>query len=186
MVDAESSTVCVYCASSARCAPEYYAAAARLGRLLAEDGWSIVYGGSRIGSMGALADGALAAGGRVIGVLPELLRRLEIAHERLTQLHIVEDMRTRKAQMLAMSRAVVALPGGLGTFEELLEALTLKKLGAYSGPIVIVNTRGYFAPLFSMLESSIAEAFLDESHRALWRIVETPDDARDVLRDACD
>jgi uncharacterized protein (TIGR00730 family) len=179
-----ASAVCVYCASSPRCAAAYHAAAGQLGRLLAEDGWSIVYGGSRVGSMGALADAALAAGGRVVGVLPEFLRRLEIAHERLTQLHIVEDMRTRKAHMLSMSRAVVALPGGLGTFEELLEALTLKKLGAYDGPIVLVNTLGYFAPLLALLQASIAEGFLEEHHRRLWTVVETPDDARDLLRQA--
>jgi len=167
--------VCVYCASSGSCDPEYHAAARRLGELLAADGRSVVYGGSRIGSMGALADGALAAGGRVIGVLPRFLKDLEVSHDGLTELHVVEDMRTRKHQMLSRSEAVVALPGGCGTFEELLEAITLKRLGVFLGPIVIVNTRDYFAPLLALFEAAVRERFMDERHRAMWQVVATPE-----------
>ncbi|HUO95686.1 MAG TPA: TIGR00730 family Rossman fold protein [Steroidobacteraceae bacterium] len=166
--------VCVYCASSSRCDPEYHAAARELGTRLAADGRTIVYGGSRIGSMGALADGALAGGGRVIGVLPRFLKDLEVSHDGLSELHIVEDMRARKHLMLSRSEAVVALPGGCGTFEELLEAMTLKRLGVYVGPIVIVNTRGYFAPLLALLESAVRERFMDERHLAMWQVVATP------------
>jgi len=125
--------VCVYCASSSRCDPEYHAAARELGTCLAADGRTIVYGGSRIGSMGALADGALAAGGRVIGVLPRFLKDLEVSHGGLSELHVVEDMRARKHLMLSRSEAVVALPGGCGTFEELLEAITLSASASTSG-----------------------------------------------------
>jgi uncharacterized protein (TIGR00730 family) len=168
--------VCVYCASSSRCDGAYHAAARRLGELLAADGRTVVYGGSRIGSMGALADGALARGGRVIGVMPRLLRDLELSHGGLTELHIVEDMRTRKHQMLSRSEAVVALPGGSGTFEELLEAVTLKRLGVYLGPIVLVNTRGYFAPLQQLFEAAVRERFMDERHLAMWQVVGEPEE----------
>jgi len=174
-------TICVYCASSGSCDPAYHAAARRLGQVLATAGCTIIYGGSRSGSMGALADGALAEGGRVVGVLPRVLEKLEISHYRLIELHVVEDMRARKHRMLTGSDAVVALPGGCGTFEELLEALTLKRLGLYLGPIVLVNTRGYFAPLLAMLEAAIRERFMDARHRAMWTVVEEPDEVPAAL-----
>ena len=118
-------TVCVYCASSNACDPKFHDAARRLGGLLASAGCALVYGGGRAGSMGALADGALAHGGRVVGIIPRFMRELEWGHEDLTELHVVEDMRTRKHEMLARASAVVALAGGCGTFEELMEAITL-------------------------------------------------------------
>ena len=173
--------VCVYCASSSRLNPEFYEDASRLGRLLAQDGRTIVYGGGRYGSMGALAEGALSVGGHVIGVMPRFLQDLEVAHERLTELHIVEDMRSRKHQMMMRSRAVVALPGGCGTLEELLEAITLKRLGVFSGPIVMINTRHYFDPLLRLLESAVEERFLEERHLALWQCVATPDEVIPLL-----
>jgi uncharacterized protein (TIGR00730 family) len=176
--------VCVYCASSGSCHPEYHAAARRLGELLAADRRPVIYGGSRIGSMGALADGALAAGGRVIGVLPRFLKDLEVSHDGLSELHVVEDMRTRKHLMLSRSEAVVALPGGCGTFEELLEAITLKRLGVFLGPIVIVDTRGYFAPLLALFESAVRERFMDERHRAMWQVVANPDEVLGALAGA--
>ncbi len=184
MSSSSERAVCVYCAASTRADPAFYAAAARLGTLLAEDGRVVVYGGGRYGSMGALAEGALAAGGRVIGVMPRFLQDLEVAHEHLSELHIVEDMRSRKHQMMLRSRAVVALPGGYGTLEELLEAMTLKRLGVYGGPIVMVNTRQYFDPLLRMLESAVAERFLEDTHRALWQCVATPDEVIPLLN-AC-
>ncbi len=176
--------VCVYCASSSSCDTEYHDAARRLGGVLAADGRAIVYGGSRMGSMGALADGALAAGGRVIGVMPRILRDLEVSHDGLSELHVVEDMRTRKHLMLSRSEAVVALPGGCGTFEELLEAMTLKRLGVFLGPIVIVNTRGYFGPLLAMLETAVRERFMDARHRSMWQVVTGPDEVIAALEAA--
>jgi uncharacterized protein (TIGR00730 family) len=173
--------VCVYCASSNSCDPEYHALARRLGELLAADGRPVVYGGSRVGSMGAVADGALQRGGRVIGVLPKFLKEMEISHDGLTELHVVEDMRTRKHLMLSQAEAVVALPGGCGTFEELLEAMTLKRLGIFLGPIIIVNTRGFYEPLLALFESAIRERFMDERHRGIWQVVDTPEAVLDAL-----
>jgi len=176
--------VCVYCASSSSCDAQYHREAARVGEILARAGRTVVYGGSRIGSMGALADGALAAGGRVVGVMPQFLKDLEVSHSGLSELEIVEDMRTRKHRMLALSSAVVALPGGCGTFEELLEAITLKRLGIFLGPIVIVNTRNYFAPLLALLDAAVAERFMDARHRAMWQVVERPEGVLAALREA--
>jgi uncharacterized protein (TIGR00730 family) len=173
--------VCVYCASSSSCDPEFHAVARRLGELLAADGRPLVYGGSRIGSMGALADGALARGGRVIGILPQFLRDMEISHDGLTELHVVEDMRTRKHLMLSRAEAVVALPGGCGTLEELLEVVTLKRLGIFLGPIVIVNTRGFYAPLFALFEAAVRERFMDARHLAMWQVVAGAEDVVPAL-----
>src|SRR5687767_4948030 len=149
--------VCVYAASSKACDADYHDAARRLGVVLAERRFTIIYGGGRAGLMGALADGALSRGGRITGVLPKFMKELEWGHSGLTELHLVEDMHTRKHRLLTGSDAVVALPGGCGTLEELLEAITLKRLGIYLGPIVLVNTRGFFNPLLQLLASAIAE-----------------------------
>ena len=181
MTERLASAVCVYCASSGSCDPEYHRVARRLGEVLAGAGRTVVYGGSRAGSMGALADGALAAGGHVIGVLPRFLKDLEVSHAGLSELHVVEDMRARKHLMLSQSSAVVALPGGCGTFEELFEAMTLKRLGVFLGPIVIVNTLNYFAPLLSLLEAAVRERFMDERHLAMWQVVGSPDEVLPAL-----
>ena len=175
MTEPLSRAVCVYCASSSRCDAEYHDAARRLGEVLAADGRTVIYGGSRVGSMGAVADGALSRGGRVIGILPQFLKDLEISHGGLTELHVVEDMRTRKNMMLSQSEAVVALPGGCGTFEELFEAMTLKRLGVFLGPIVLVNTRGYFNPVVALLEAAVREQFMDERHLSMWQMVPGPE-----------
>jgi hypothetical protein len=166
-----SRVICVYCASSERAPVEYRQAAERLGGILAANGCSIVYGGGGIGSMRALADGALAAGGHVVGILPSFMAELEWAHPGLSKLEIVEDMRTRKHRMLTGSDGVVALPGGTGTFEELFEAMTLKRLGLYAKPIVIVNTRNYYDPLVRLLDAAVEERFMDERHRRIWTVV---------------
>ena len=139
--------ICVYCASSEHCDRIYHDAARTLGRLLAEAGCTIVYGGGAVGLMGSLANGALAAGGEVIGIIPRFMTEVEWQHPGLASLEVVEDMRERKHRLLTGSDAVVALPGGCGTLEELFEALTLKRLGLYFNPIVLVNTNGFYAPL---------------------------------------
>jgi len=169
-------SVVVYCASSRACAAAYHECARRLGELLARAGCTVIYGGGRAGSMGALAAGALAAGGRIVGVIPKFMIDLEWGHDDLTELHVVEDMRTRKHEMLTRASAVVALPGGTGTLEELFEAITLKRLGLYLGPIVIVNTQGYFDPLLAQLEAAIGERFMDRRHAAMWTVVAEPED----------
>jgi uncharacterized protein (TIGR00730 family) len=168
-------SVCVYCASSRSAHGAYRQAAARLGAVLAEQRFSIIYGGGAVGSMGALADGALSRGGRVVGILPRFMADLEWGHKGLSELQIVEDMRARKHRMLSHSAAVVALPGGSGTLEELLEALTLKRLGLYLGPIVLVNTRGFFHSFTELLRHCIEEHFMDERHRQMWQLVEEPE-----------
>jgi uncharacterized protein (TIGR00730 family) len=177
-------SVCVYCASSQSAHPEYRQAAFRLGAALADDGLGIVYGGGARGSMGALADGALSRGGRVVGVLPRFMDDLEWGHKGLTELQLVEDMRIRKHLMLTHSHAAIALPGGCGTLEELMEALTLKRLGLYLNPILMVNTRGFFKPLIELLHHSIDEHFMDPRHADMWQLVDQPEDVPAALRRA--
>jgi uncharacterized protein (TIGR00730 family) len=177
-------TVCVYCASSNACDERYREVARRLGGLLAGAGCTLVYGGGRAGSMGALADGALAHGGRVVGIIPRFMRELEWGHEELSELHVVEDMRTRKHEMLSRASAVVALAGGCGTFEELLEAITLKRLGLYLGPIVIVNTDGYYDPLLGQFARAIDGRFMDARHGAMWQVVAAPEEVVAALESA--
>ncbi len=178
--------VAVYCASSKQCPAEYHGAARRLGEVLADGGFTVVYGGGASGSMGALAEGALSRRGRVVGVLPRFMDALEWGHPRLSELQLVEDMRVRKEKMLAGTSAVVALPGGCGTFEELFEVLTLKRLGLYLQPIVLVNTRGYFDPLQQLVAYAIRERFMDERHGrgVMWQLVQEPDEVPRAIAEA--
>lgn len=176
--------VCVYCASSRQVHQEYHEAARRLGESLAGAGVTVVYGGASHGSMGALADGALAKGGQVVGVIPHFMSDLEWAHRGLTELVLVEDMHTRKRLMLQGADAVVALPGGCGTFEELFEAISLKRLGIFPNPIVLVNTRGYYDCCVELLERAVAERFMDRRHLDMWTVVNRPEDVLDVIRRA--
>ena len=154
--------VCVYCASSQQCDPAYLDAAERLGRHLARHQVTLVYGGGGAGAMAQPRGMARwSAGGAVIGVIPRFMVELEWGHKQLTELRIVEDMRERKHQMLEGADAVVALPGGCGTLEELFETMTLKRLGQYLGPIILVNTRGFYDRVVAALEHCIAERFMD-------------------------
>lgn len=170
--------ICVYCASSQECDSHYHQVAFNLGKLLAEAGCSVVYGGGSAGSMGAVANGALSAGGEVIGILPKFMADLEWGHPGLTRLELVEDMRERKHRLLTGSDAVIALPGGCGTLEELFEALTLKRLGLYFNPIILLNTRGFYTPLQGFMEDVIDQRFMNTEHLAMWSLV---DAAEDVL-----
>jgi uncharacterized protein (TIGR00730 family) len=163
--------ICVYCASSELAPPQYAAAAGRLGKLLAEAGATIVYGGGALGSMKALADEALTAGGRVIGVLPRFMYDIEWGHHGLTELILVADLHERKRLMVDGVDAIVALPGGSGTFEELMEAITWKRLGLYVNPIVIVNQDGYFDPLLEMFRRAVDHRFMDARHLDMWTAV---------------
>ncbi|QDU67849.1 TIGR00730 family Rossman fold protein [Engelhardtia mirabilis] len=176
--------ICVYCASSESSDERYRQAAHELGGRLALAGHRIVYGGGARGSMGALANGALAASGQVTGIIPSFMVELEWAHPGLAELRQVENMRERKHLMLHESDAVVALPGGCGTFEELFEAMTLKRLGLYAGPIVIVNTLGYYDRLIGFLEQSVEEHFMRTEHLGLWTVVDEPGQVLDAIRDA--
>ena len=168
--------VCVYAASSAKVDAAFHADARALGEALARGGCSIVYGGGSQGLMGSLADSAPSAGGEVVGILPKFMADLEWGHPGLTHLELVEDMRERKHRLLTGSDAVVALPGGCGTLEELFEAITLKRLGIYFEPILLLNTRGFYAPLQGFMESVIAERFMNPEHAAMWQLVDRVED----------
>jgi uncharacterized protein (TIGR00730 family) len=176
--------VTVYAASSQAVAGKYKDAAARLGATLAQAGISIYYGGGSRGLMGAMADAALAANGRVYGIIPEFLTEVEKGHQGITRLDVVPDMHTRKARMLERSEAVIALPGGCGTFEELFEVMTLKRLGQFLGPIILVNTDGYYDRLLAFLAQSVEENFMGQTHLDLWQTVAEPEQIHDALADA--
>ena len=177
-------SVCVYCSSSNRASNVYLDAAARLGRILAENGITIVYGGSSLGSMGRLAAAALEAGGKVIGVLPRFMDELEWGNRALTELRVVDDMHERKRVMLELSGAAIALPGGCGTLEELLEAITWKRLGLYFGPVVRVNIKRFFDPCIELLNRCVDERFMDPRHLNMWQVVATPEEVPAALATA--
>jgi len=176
--------VTVYAASSQALHDDYISAAGLLGEILAKAGHEVIFGGGGHGLMGAMANGALQAGGRVHGVMPAFLTKIEQGHPGLTSLEIVEDMRTRKEKMLEGSDAVIALPGGCGTFEELFEVMTLKRLGQYLGPIVLINTRGYYDELLSFLEHSVKEHFMSPTHLNMWQSVAHPADILQAFGEA--
>jgi len=173
--------VTVYASSSAALKPVYYDAARRLGEVLASAGKSIIYGAGGGGLMGSMADGALANHGEVCGVVPGFLQDLELTHRGLTKLTIVENMRIRKEMMLERSDAVVTLPGGSGTYEELFEALTMKRLGQWTGPIILVNTNGFYDGLLQFLGHSIDEHFMAGSHLKMWSVVDEPEQVLDAF-----
>ena len=176
--------ICVYCASSEHCDRIYHDAASALGRTLAEAGCTTVYGGGAVGLMGSLANGALAAGGHVVGVIPRFMTEVEWQHPGLASLEVVEDMRERKHRLLTGSDAVVALPGGCGTLEEWFEAMTLKRLGLYFNPMVLVNTNGFYAPLQRFMEQMIAQRFMNPRHREMWTLVDKVEDVMAAIRSA--
>ncbi|HQW64840.1 MAG TPA: TIGR00730 family Rossman fold protein [Pseudomonadota bacterium] len=174
--------ICVYAASSAHCEAVYQSAARHLGFLLAEAGATIVYGGGGTGLMGAVADGALDAGGHVIGIIPRFMTEVEWQHPGIANLEVVEDMRERKHRLLTGSDAVVALPGGCGTLEELFEAITLKRLALYFNPIVLLNTKDFYAPLQRFMEQVIGERFMNAEHGDMWSLVDTPEQVLPRIR----
>lgn len=171
----------VFCGSASGRLPEYAAAAAAFGRLLAERGIRVVYGAGNVGLMGVLADAALAAGGEVIGVIPQMLVDRELAHPRITELRVVTSMHQRKAQMAELSDAFVALPGGLGTYEELCEVLTWLQLGIHRKPCGCLNVRGYFDVFNSMLDQAVAEGFLRSDQRRAFVSSELADELLRML-----
>lgn len=178
----EIKRVAVYAASSSQVSSEYIDAAAELGRTLAAEGIEIVYGAGKVGLMGTLADAALDAGGKVTGVIPQFMVDNGWCREKLTNLIVTPDMHTRKEKIVSLADATIALPGGVGTLEELMEIITWKQLGLYANPIVILNTRGYFNPLKKMLERAVEEKFMREIHRNLWSIADTPRQVADLIR----
>jgi uncharacterized protein (TIGR00730 family) len=180
----ELSTVCVYAGASVGARPAYAAAAAALGRAVAEAGLRLVYGGGAVGLMGSLAKCALAAGGEVVGIIPRFMTVVEWQHPGVANLEVVEDMRERKHRLLTGSDAVVALPGGTGTLEELFEAMTLKRLALYFNPIVLLDVNGFYAPLEAFLETMIAQRFMNPQHRDLWTRVGRVEDVLPAIANA--
>ena len=166
--------ICVYCASSTKAHPEFRESAHETGRLLAQNGFEIIYGGGSVGSMGALADGALENGGRVTGIIPEFMDKLEWRHNGLTELQIVSTLHQRKQQMIEKSDGIIVLPGGSGTLEEMLEALTWKRLSLYQNQIVLLNTRGYFNAFQAMMKQASDECFMHPEHMGMWTTVNKP------------
>lgn len=174
-------SVCVYSASSTRIDPIYFEAAESLGRLLGEQQIRLINGAGSIGLMRAVADAALAAGGAVTGVIPHFMVEQGWHHTGLTELIEVESMHERKQKMADLSNGVIALPGGCGTLEELLEVITWKQLGLYLYPVVILNTNGFFDPLLEMLERAIDQSFMRRQHGDIWKVAKTPEEAVDLL-----
>ncbi|MEZ5628134.1 MAG: TIGR00730 family Rossman fold protein [Rhodocyclaceae bacterium] len=159
--------LCVFCGARHGKRPEYAAAAQALGRTLAERGIELVYGGGNVGLMGVVADACMAGGGSVIGIIPQALDEWEVGHRGLTRLEVVDSMHTRKARMAELSDGFIALPGGLGTFEELFEVLTWAQLGFHGKPIGLLDVAGYYAPLAQMLQNGVAEGFMKPENAEL-------------------
>ncbi|GAA1656023.1 TIGR00730 family Rossman fold protein [Fodinicola feengrottensis] len=157
--------LCVFCGSQSGRGDGYVSAARDLGRQLAERGIGVVYGGASVGTMGQVADAALAAGGTVIGVIPNNLFGQELTHQGLTELHFVEDMHQRKAKMAALADGFIALPGGAGTLEELFEVWTWAQIGVHAKPVALLDVAGYYQPLRTFLDQMVTEQFLRQPHR---------------------
>lgn len=174
-------SVCVYSASSTKISEEYFQAARQLGHLLAQRQMRLINGAGCIGLMAACADACLEQGGQVTGVIPRFMVEQGWHHTGLTELIITEDMHTRKQTMARLSDAAIALPGGCGTLEELLEVITWKQLGIYLKPIVLLNTNGYYDPLLQMLQKAVGEHFMRPEHQAIWRVAYTPEEALDLI-----
>ena len=173
--------VCVYSASSTKIAPAYFATAEELGRLLAIRGINLINGAGSIGLMAATSNAALAAGGTVTGVIPRFMVEQGWNHTGLTRLVETETMHERKQLMAEMSDGVIALPGGCGTMEELLEIITWKQLGLYLKPIVILNVNGFYNPLLEMLQQAIDENFMRREHGSIWQVATTAEEAIELL-----
>ena len=176
--------VCVFCASSAKIDNKYFEATKTVARELVNANATILYGGGSAGLMGCLADTALSMNGRVIGILPRFMDKVEWGHKGLTQLVLVKDMRERKKPLTENVDAVVALPGGCGTLEELMEVFTLKRLGKFTKPIIVLNTNGFYTHLELLIEKMIDEHFMRPEHRGIWQMVSTPEEIIPAIKSA--
>ncbi|MBP1667161.1 MAG: lysine decarboxylase [Bacteroidetes bacterium] len=175
-------TVCVFAASSSRVDQEYGKDAALLGSLLAVAGIEVVFGGGGIGLMNKLADGVIENGGKITGVIPAFMQAEGWGHNGVSETIVTADMSERKRKMFEMSDAVIALPGGVGTLEELTEAITLKQLSLFDGQIIILNTCGFYNSLLDFIENMIDSNFLRKEHKGIWKVVNTPGEVIDALR----
>lgn len=173
----QSNAICVYCASSSQIDKSYIDAAYELGCRIADSGNTMVCGAGNSGLMGALIDGVLNRGGQAIGIIPQFMVDNGWHHPKLTHLEITPDMHTRKETMAQISKAIIAMPGGCGTLEELLEIITWRQLGLYDGKIIILNINNYFDPLLEMLNKAIENGFMKKDHIKIWEIATTPQQA---------
>lgn len=174
--------VCIFAASSSRIDNDYSIAATKLGALLAFSGMEVVFGGGGIGLMGKLADAVLANGGKITGVIPGFMKDEGWDHQGVTEMIVTHDMGQRKKEMFEISDAVVALPGGVGTLEELTEAITLKQLGIFKGPVVILNTLYYYKSFIEFLDHMISGHFLKSEHKVIWQVVNSPEEVIEYLK----
>ncbi len=174
-------SICVFCGASTGNDPVYREAAEALGRYLAEQGIRLIYGGGAVGLMGQVADAALAAGGEVIGIIPQSLKDAEVGHPGLTRLEVVDGMHARKARMAELADAFIALPGGLGTLEELFEVWTWGQLGYHSKPMGLLDVAGFYDPLAGFLDHLVSQGFVREGHRAMLQRSEAPAQLIDAL-----
>ncbi len=169
-------SLCVYCGSRHGARPEYTAAARALGTALGQRGWQLVYGGGAVGLMGEVADAALAAGARVVGVIPETLMKREVGHRGLHEMHVVPTMHLRKQMMAERADAFIALPGGIGTLEELYEVWTWRQLGYHDQPIGLLNVAGYYDPLLAFMQRSVEQGFLSAAQHAVLQVGENAEE----------
>lgn len=171
-------SLCIYCGSKLGAAPSYEGAARQVGTLIGERGWQLVYGGGNAGLMGTVANATLAAGGRVVGVIPQSLMAREHGHTGLHELHVVDTMHQRKQMMAERADAFLALPGGIGTFEELFEVWTWRQLGYHDKPVGLLNVEGYYDGLLAFLDRSVAQGFVPAAQRPL---LQSSTDAAELL-----
>lgn len=176
--------ICIFCSSSNKIAQAYFAAAETLAAELARKGHTIVCGGGSHGLMGQIINTAVENGGYVVGVIPEFMRAVEWDSKQLSQLIVVEDMRQRKKQMIENADAVIALPGGCGTLEELMEVITLKRLGKFTKPIIILNTSGFYNQLESLLHKMMDENFMNKQSIDIWKLVDFPEQVLDAINNS--
>jgi uncharacterized protein (TIGR00730 family) len=173
--------VCVYCASSTKIDKKYFEAADHLGELIASKGIELINGGGKFGLMATTSDAVIRNGGKAVGIIPQFMIDHDWHHKSMSRLIIVKDMNERKQMMADISDAIIALPGGCGTFDELMGIITLKQLGLYLNPIVILNINGYYNPLLAVFDRAIAENFMGNRHANLWNVAETPEEAMNLI-----
>jgi uncharacterized protein (TIGR00730 family) len=175
-------TLCVFCASSSKVDTEYVNAAKDLADICIHNKIHVLYGGGAVGLMGALADRILEKGGKITGIIPDFMMEMEWAHNDVTEMIVVEDMRERKKRMIENVDAVVALPGGVGTLEELLEVITLKQLGRFTKPIVLINTSGFYNSLIQLFNEMVEKKFMHDYHRKIWTVINNPGELMTALQ----
>lgn len=181
VLGSEKKWVCVFCASAAGASPVYLEAATELGRRIAERGYGLLYGGAVVGAMGAVAEGALEAGGEVVGVIPDVIKEREIEHRGLTELHVVRTMHERKAMLAKRADAFVALPGGYGTMDEFIEIVTWAQLRIHAKPCVLVNVSGFWDGLLAFLDHCVEQGFIQAENRPLVEVGGDPAEALEVV-----